>query len=129
MPGLLIDLTQTLRESLCSCLCKRARNTDECSCQLVTTNSRIPTSNPRFATVGFCVFLHGKDRDDQKHPNLVELGVFRLGLSSNGNVGHPGHKPRNGLLRTLCGYQKVLRRPVRGFPCTGCAETLFLYGN
>ena len=30
------------------------------------------------------------------------------------------HKPRNGLLRTLCGFQKVLRRPVRGFPCTGC---------
>ena len=48
---------------------------------------------------------------------------------SKGNFGHPGHthKPQNGLLRTLCGFQKVLRRPVRGFPCTGCTETLFLY--
>ena len=32
------------------------------------------------------------------------------------------HKPRNGLLRTLCGFQKVLRRPVRRFPCAGCTE-------
>ena len=36
------------------------------------------------------------------------------------------HKPRNGLLRTLSASQKVLRRPVRGFLCTGCTETLFL---
>ena len=36
------------------------------------------------------------------------------------------HKPRNGPLRTPCGFHKVLRRPVRGFPCTGCTETVFL---
>ena len=34
------------------------------------------------------------------------------------------HKPRNGLLRTLSGSRKVLRRPVRGLPWTGCTETL-----
>ena len=28
-------------------------------------------------------------------------------------------------IATLCGFQEVLRRPVRGFPCTGCTETLF----
>ena len=36
------------------------------------------------------------------------------------------YKPGNGLLRTLSGFQKVLRRPVRGFPCTGCTEMLLL---
>ena len=41
---------------------------------------------------------------------------------SEGNFSYPGHTPRNGLLRTLCGLQKVLRRPVRGFPCTGYTE-------
>ena len=30
------------------------------------------------------------------------------------------------LLRTLCGFQKVLRRPIRGFLCTGRTEALFL---
>ena len=33
-------------------------------------------------------------------------------------------KPLSGLLRTLSGSQKVLRRRVWGFPYTGCTETL-----
>ena len=48
---------------------------------------------------------------------------FRGWLSLGGKFWAPWtHKPRNGLLRTLCGFQKVLRRPVRGFPCTGCTQ-------
>ena len=39
---------------------------------------------------------------------------------SKGNFGHLGHaNPGNGLLRTLCGFQKVLRRPVWGFRAQG----------
>ena len=32
------------------------------------------------------------------------------------------HKPRNGLLRALFGFQKVLRRPVRGFRVQGAQK-------
>ena len=41
---------------------------------------------------------------------------------SKGKFGRSGHKPRNGLLRTLSGFQKVLRRPVRGFRVQGAQK-------
>ena len=53
------------------------------------------------------------------------LSHFGGSLNIGGKFWAPWtHQPRNGLLRTLSGSQKVLRRPVRGFPCTGCTETL-----
>ena len=39
------------------------------------------------------------------------------------------HKPRNGLLGTLCGFRKVLRSRFRGFPYTAYTEKALLVGQ
>ena len=53
------------------------------------------------------------------HTNALLVGQLRAPWT---------HKPLSGLVRTQSGSQKVLRRCVRGFPCTGCTETLSKLG-
>ena len=56
--------------------------------------------------------------------------IQNCNCNSEGNFGHPGpHKPRNGLLRTLCDFQKVLRRPVRGFSVYRVHRNALLVGR
>ena len=47
------------------------------------------------------------------HRNTLFVGQLRTPWTQ---------KPLSGLLRTLSRSQKVLRRPVRGFPCTGAQK-------
>ena len=49
------------------------------------------------------------------HRNALLVGQLRAPWT---------HKPLNSLLRTLSRSQKVVRRPVQGFPFTGYTETL-----
>ena len=67
-------------------------------------------------------------------PHVTKIGVFlridsRESIHANRRDSRCESPGRLINLRTLCGFQKVLRRPVPGFPCTGCTETLFLQGN